>query len=37
MRNWAQNLLCAKGRYGMIGFRAAMKDFVQIEQKIDDN
>ena len=31
MRNWAQNLLCAKGRYGMIGFRPAMKAFVQMK------
>lgn len=33
MRNWAQNLLCAKGRYGMIGFRLAMEAFVQMEQR----
>ena len=33
MRNWAQNLLCAEGRYGMIGFRPAMGAFVQMEQR----
>ncbi len=35
MRNWAQNLLCAKGRYGMIGFR--LLEASKSGKEIDDN